>query len=171
MMENDKVIINVECPNCKARLSFVYVDGFENAMITCAKCKMNLPFKSFNMVERTKVVPITPLLGQLMVVSTGERYDLREGEFIVGRKGKLKTSDIQLDVPDRTMSRLHLKMKVVKTGNNMQHRISNAENKRPTLVNGMEMKDGDIIMLRYGDMLKMGETYVRFVKPEKAEKL
>jgi hypothetical protein len=165
-MENDKVIVNVECPNCKAGLSFAYMDGIENAMISCAKCKMKLPFKSFNIVERTKYVPITPVMGQLLVVSTGERYDLREGEFIVGRKGKEKTSDVQLDVTDRTMSRLHLKMNVTKIGNNMLHRVSNAENKRPTLINAQEIQDGDIIMLRYGDTLKMGETYVRFVKPE-----
>lgn len=165
-MENDKVIVNVECPNCKAGLSFAYVDGIENAMVTCAKCKKSLPFKSYNIVERTKYVPITPVLGQLLVVSTGKRYDLPEGEFTVGRQAKQKTADVQLEVTDRTMSRIHLRMKVVKMGSNTIHRICNGENKRPTLINAQEMQDGDIIMLKYGDTLKMGETYVRFVKPE-----
>lgn len=164
-MENEKIIF-VECPSCKAEINFKYVDGIEKAMITCAKCKKALPFKSFNKIIKTDIVPITPVIGQLLVVPTGKHYDLHEGEFTVGRLAKLKTSDIQLEVTDRTMSRIHLNMKVIKMGVNMIHHVWNAENKHPTLINAQEIQEGDIIMLKYGDTLKMGETYVRFVKPE-----
>ena len=143
-----------------------YYDGIETMQVQCENCKMTLPFNSYLIVQRTIVKPLTPVLGQLQIKSTGDVYDLFEGEYIVGRTGTAKEAGLKLAVSDRTMSRLHLKMKVVKTKLNYVHSVENAENKKPTFINGRELQKGEIVYLNYGDTLKMGETYVEFIKPE-----
>lgn len=158
----------IECPNCHKRFMVEYFDGIETKQIQCGNenCKMTLPFSSYLIVQRTLVKPVTPVIGQLQIKSTGDIYQLYEGEYIVGRTGTAKEAGLKLAVSDRSMSRLHLKMKVVKTALNYFHSVENAENKKPTYINGRELQQGEVVYLNYGDTLKMGETYIEFNKPE-----
>ena len=156
----------IECPNCHKRFTVEYFDGLEAKQVQCDCCKLTLPFNSFLKVHRTVVKPVTPVIGQLQIKTTGDIYPLFEGEYIVGRTGTAKEAGLKLAVSDRSMSRLHLKMKVVKVSFNYYHIVENAENKKPTYINGRELQQGEVVYLNYGDTLKMGETYIEFNKPE-----
>jgi len=165
----EKVILEIECPHCHKRVKIEYKDGIEDATLSCAHCTKASPFRSYAIAEGTQYIPITPVIGQLLVKSTGKRYDLKEGEFTVGRAATKKVADIMLDVTDMTMSRIHMKIKVMKSSHNYLHRITTAENKHPIFVNAKELNEKDIFMLKYGDSIKMGSTYVQFVKPDEGE--
>ena len=156
----------IECPNCHTRVTVEYFDGIESKQLQCGVCKLTLPFNSYLKVQRTIVKPVTPVIGQLQIKSTGDIYPLFEGEYIIGRTGTAKEAGLKLVVSDRSMSRLHLKMKVVKTTLNYYHSVENAENQKPTYINGRELQQDEVVYLNYGDTLKMGGTYIEFNKPE-----
>ena len=41
--------------------------------------------------------------------------------------------------------------------------VSNAENKNPTLVNGIPLLDGDVVGIKNGDILTLCETRLEYV--------
>ena len=162
----NKKYIHIECPNCHRRFTLEYFAGIEESQMQCSNCGLSVPFSSFLVIEPTYIEPITPVIGQLLVKSTGETYDLMEGTFIVGRTGSEKEADIKLNVSDRTMSRHHLKMTVRKTATNWLHCVKNANNLNPTYINDRKLENNEVVCLNYGDIIRMGKTHVEFIKKD-----
>ena len=156
--------IKVECPNCHNTLNVNYYDGIESAHITCPvpKCGVKLPFKSYLLVQETLIRAVTPVLGCLTVKSTGERHDLQEGEYILGRAGVKVEADIKFNVTDRRMSRHHMKLTIRHINQNYLHHIQKAKEGVVIHVNGIELNDYDIVTLNYGDTISLGDTYILF---------
>lgn len=97
----------------------------------------------------------------------GKAYPLATGDNIVGRKANTSSATLQIDTSadaaGRTMSREHLKIRVVElSGGKYKSMVSTYKAKNPTLVNGEQLNVEDCIVLCSGDTIKMGEVTVMF---------
>ena len=98
-----------------------------------------------------------------LLVFKGHSYPLNEGQNIVGRKANTSTASIQIDTPDRYMSRQHCSIVVTTLADGTKKAVlSNYQNKNQTSVDNMEIETNDKIRLIDGNHIKMGETTVIF---------
>lgn len=83
----------------------------------------------------------------------------------VGRKASTSKATIQIDTSDRSMSRMHSIINVTRMfDGTLRTTIKNADNKNITYVGGQILYDGDTIVLNDGDVIKMGNVNITFVK-------
>ena len=179
-------IIRIKCPNCGAELD-VYDDPANvKKSVTCPNCKVRNKFTAFKLVAPAKEVPQTPPAGDKTQESdeqektqiktkkkpavdpgyfedkaTGMRYDIPDGASTVGRKTTKTPSkaDIPVLTSDQFMSRVHMKVQANIGKDGLYHvYVSNAENKNPTLINGKELKGDDVVGVKHGDTLQLGDT-------------
>ena len=66
------------------------------------------------------------------------------------------------------MSRLHSVIEVSRMfDGSVRAIIRNADNKNRTFVGGQELVDGDRIVLNYGDVIRMGDVQITYIKDPK----
>lgn len=99
-------------------------------------------------------------LGQIRVISTGERQFLQMGDNVIGRRASTIKADIAIG-SDPYMSRRHVNIRVVKRGNNIEYQLIVLSNTNLPRINGRPMYNNDIIRLRFGDTLTLGRTDIR----------
>ena len=179
-------VIRIKCPTCGAELG-VYDDPANiKKSITCPNCKVKNKFTAFKLVSPAKDVPPTPPVGvkkqqepdeaektQVKTKkpaidpgyfedkATGVRYDIPDGISTVGRKTTKSPSkaDIPVLTSDQFMSRVHMKVQASIGKDGLYHvYVANAENKNPTLINGKELKGEDVVGIKHGDALQLGDT-------------
>lgn len=97
-----------------------------------------------------------------LVDSLGNRYDLKEGNNIVGRRAMSSRATIQIEDPTGYMSRSHASIEVRIQGGSLLHILSNTINKNPSFVNGTKVEQGDQLILNDGDRLKFASTELTF---------
>lgn len=103
------------------------------------------------------------IMGKLLY--NGKKYMLQMGINTIGRKAETSKASLQIETDDRSMSRLHSVIKVTRLlDGTLRTTIENADNKNLTYVGGQLLIDGDTIVLNDGDVIKMGNAYVTFVK-------
>lgn len=91
----------------------------------------------------------------------GRDYPLQIGVNIVGRKASTSTATVQIETPDRYMSRQHAKIVVTRQpGGKLKAVISNDHNKNISTIDGQDLLQGDAFVLNDGDHIIMGETTV-----------
>lgn len=167
-------IMKVKCPNskCGAVMTIPNAPGIADRMLTCPICKYRDKVSVFIAeMNKTQEDDSTELclsddnavIGLLEV--NGAKYPLKEGRNTVGRKAVSSTADVQLYVNDMHMSRQHICISVMKRTDNYQHRLENITSNNSVSVNGNVMKAGEIIILKFGDVIQLGKTEVHFVKP------
>lgn len=94
----------------------------------------------------------------------GRRYALRIGLNTIGRKANTSTATVQIDTPDRYMSRNHAVIDVRQVGGQIVHILKNGANKNPSYVNGSIMEADDQLIINDGDRLIFGKTEIVFKK-------
>lgn len=103
------------------------------------------------------------IMGKLLY--NGKKYTLQMGINTIGRKAETSKASLQIETDDRSMSRLHSVIKVTRLlDGTLRTTIENADNKNLTYVGGQLLIDGDTIVLNDGDVIKMGNAYVTFIK-------
>lgn len=113
------------------------------------------------MVESPQVV-MPPSIGYFQIVSTGQKYALKQGTNIIGRQHPTSQATIQIATNDGYMSRQHMKIDVLPAGNHMEYRISDNNSTNKVTLNGRQLTPGDIVMLRSGDRITIGHTDLLF---------
>ncbi len=98
-----------------------------------------------------------------MLVCQGREYPLSVGDNIVGRKAANSMAHIQLEVDDPYMSRSHLLVRVVRSGDGgLTTFVSNYKNMNTTMVNNRLLGDIDEVVINNGDLLQLANTVVQF---------
>lgn len=192
-MEN---AIKIKCPSCKAVLSVRNTPGIEKKNVTCPLCKKTYPFSEFSRPkvaapsrsrqpageaawrpaasdsyeDRTRIETTDFKLGQLILVGTGIRYQLKPRMNTVGRKNSSKPANFQIDTGEsKLMSRCHLMINVEKDENRgYVHYLSLGKaNVNPTTVNGNVLTFGiDSVILHHGDVIELPDATLRFEMPD-----
>lgn len=79
-------------------------------------------------------------------------------DSIVGRKAATSRASVQIDTTDGYMSREHIQIDV----DNGSFSVMNARNLNDTYVNSQLIANGDVVVLQHGNVIKMGESSLRF---------
>lgn len=166
--------MKVKCPHegCGTVMTIPDTPGIADRMLTCPVCgyrnkvavfiaEMNKPADEDN--TEVCISDTDDSIGALKV--EGFVYALEEGKNIVGRKAASSLADVQLEVTDNYMSRKHVCISVTKKSDGYQHRIENLNAKNLMAINGTQIQMGEIVVLNYGDVIRLGKTNVQFVRP------
>lgn len=175
-------LLRIKCPNCGAVLTIKNMLGLETKNIPCPVCKKVSKYTEYKIPKPTSSSPSgddttsfgdatqikTPnkqwSIGKLLNAGTNEEYKLVPGMNVIGRKAQSSNATIQINTDDRSMSRSHsiIEVRTLKTGGYARY-FSNAENKNATYINSQLVENGDKIILRGGETIKMANTTLRFV--------
>ena len=159
----------ITCPNCKAMIEVTNPKGLDYREITCPNpaCKATLHVKFYE--GETILAENKDLKESLgIIVYNGQKMPLREGKNSIGRKDSRNTADIGVETTDKSMSRLHCQIEVIRLKSGKVKpvisdlREQDKMEKMPTMVNDLPLKASDRIVLDDGDKIKLGETVVRF---------
>jgi hypothetical protein len=94
-----------------------------------------------------------------------EQYTLKVGQNIVGRRSENGTATVQITTADRTMSRAHALINVVRLANGSHKAvISNYHNKNRITVNGVELQRDEQLVLSHGAVVELGLTSLTYVQ-------
>lgn len=160
------------CPNCRTRLSFPKVDGYQDKIVECPICH----FKSKAAVyqggsaaqggqggdDDATQLPGSAMqqkydTGQIRVATTNQHCPLKLGTNVIGRIAQSGKADIQI-TNDPYMSRQHLQIDVVRTNYGIEHRLVEINSKNIIILNGKEIQRNDILKIQFGDKLTLGKT-------------
>ncbi|MBQ6063165.1 MAG: FHA domain-containing protein [Prevotella sp.] len=172
--------VRIKCPKCSATLEVRNAQGEGVKNIRCPKCGSTLQVRFGARKTEQQSIPLdvndelgveTQFGGEVFtrafLVCQGIRYELREGQNVVGRSSSKSVADIQLPTGDVYMSRSHANILVVKTGSGrLKCILSNGNNKNPIYINDVKLEQSDEVVLSEGDELKMGNTLVTFTNQE-----
>lgn len=173
-------LLTVVCPNCRSRLSIEGAPGIQDKMLTCPICKFKAKVSLYQIGQAGKggqgaddcstqmgssqqMVNSDP--GQMRVMQTGQICELRVGSQVLGRLAKTGTADMQIGSDkynDEYMSRRHVQIDVVRTMYGLEHHLVEIGSKNIIQLNGKNIMRGDVIILKFGDRLTLGETEVIF---------
>lgn len=164
----------VKCPSCGVVLEVRNSKNEEVKIINCPQCRMALRVRfqrqtdepmdaethitGTNEEHKTVIAGLSSPVGKAFIVCEGRKYELREGNNIVGRKASTSTADVQLAVEDRYISRHNAVIKVGKMGDGLLLTIANYKNQNPIKVGDVTLLDDDEVVLENGDVFTMGLT-------------
>lgn len=165
--------IFIVCPECRQQLSFTEVPGYQNMVVECPRChfKANASVYQSGAQARggqgadddsTHLVNTHGLAsdtGQIRVKESGEIKPLKTGSNVIGRHAQSGTADIQIS-DDKFMSRRHVQIDVVKKPGGYAHHLVELNSKNVVVLNGKPINRGDILVLKFGDVLTLGTTDV-----------
>lgn len=164
--------IRIKCPVCGAVLEALDDPANYEKHVTCPNCKTRNKYSAFKRVMPAPVPPeedsttvireiVGDAVGALVDVATGRSYPLREGRNLVGRMtyNTPPAATVPIVTENRKMSRSHLYIHVMHGADGRYHAYaSNASNRNATTINGVVLEDGDMISLKYQDVLDLAET-------------
>lgn len=162
------------CPNCRTRLSFPEVPGYQDKIVECPICHFKATANVYQGGAAAKggqgsdddatqmsgnIMQQKFDMGQIRVSSTNQRCPLNLGTNIIGRIAQSGKADIQI-TEDPYMSRRHMQIDVVKTANGIEHHLVEINSKNIIILNGKPIQRNDILKLQFGDILTLGKTDV-----------
>lgn len=169
-------IIPIKCPYCHVGMKIDPARIPDNLItFRCPKCK--LPIKLSNLAqyrtdqadENTVLLsrPIRRISGTLTILPSNltpdQSFKLHEGVNIIGRKSQSSKASIGIITGDKQMSREHIKIEMVENSQGGYNALlSDDKNKNKTLFNNIQLEKGEIIVLKNGDEIVIGETKLRF---------
>lgn len=176
--------ISIICPNCRAKLSFAGVPGWQEKLVECPQCH----FKAKANVYKTGLAAQggyganddqtqlpdnfhptqNSAIGVIKVLATGRCFQLKEGTNVLGRVASSGTADLKIS-HDPYMSRRHLQVDVVKTPLGLEHRLVEIDSKNIIVLNGRPIQRGDVLKLNVGDRMMLGRTEVAFDMPKPSD--
>ncbi|MDR1919322.1 MAG: FHA domain-containing protein [Tannerellaceae bacterium] len=171
--------VKVICPQCRTLLSFDNAPDIGDKLIVCPKCQFRAtvdvyrsgtagtgghganegPTKLPEYIRKEAVMK-----GRLKLTDTGETFELKMGQNLIGRIAETGDADIKLS-KDEYMSRRHIRIDVLESSSGLEHRLVEINSKNPTKLNEKPIPRNDILVLEFGDKLMLGRTEVVFEKP------
>lgn len=163
--------ISIICPECRRQLSFMEVSGYQDKIVECpvchfkAKVSVYLSGNSSRGAHGADDVPTELVMppkssydvGQIRVKTTNEVQWLKEGSNVIGRRAKSGNADIKIS-NDEYMSRRNVQIDVIKRPHGYEHRLVEINSTNPVKLNGKNVGKGDILIIKYGDVITLGTT-------------
>jgi pSer/pThr/pTyr-binding forkhead associated (FHA) protein len=165
----------IYCPACDTGLQ---VSLSHKGDITCPKCKKTAAAGDYRETPRqqeeetdtnTHLGDKNKLLkpGVLLLVE-GECHPakivLQKGRNSIGRKSPSSKSSIQLETPDGFMSKNHIYIDLImKPDYTFEHRLSDNRSTNGAYHNKERIEPEDVIILRPGDLIRIGHTTFKFI--------
>ena len=134
--------ITLKCPACGALISTACVPGIEQKNAECPTC-------------HTKQL-LGAYLPKLPMAVGSNTCQLHFGKQWVGRLKEGNDAEIQIPDESRYMSRHHAIISVQCTPTGLRCTLEE-HGKNPTLLQGIELCEGDIVYLNANDCLTLGE--------------
>jgi hypothetical protein len=171
--------VKVVCPQCRTILSFDNAPGIGDKLIVCPKCSFKAKVDVYRSgragtgghgaSEDPTRPPDFPcresmIKGCLRLTGTGETFELKMGQNLIGRIAETGDADIKLS-EDEYMSRRHIRIDVCAGTFGLEHRLVEINSKNPTKLNGKPIPRNNILVLAFGDKLMLGRTEVAFEQP------
>lgn len=158
----------LKCPKCGGVLLVKNTNDEESIIVTCPNCNAKIR-ATFDLAE-TQIVQPTKRNSVGSIKCNGCTYPLHTGKNILGRKAQNTSVDIPIETDDRSMSREHAQIEVVRLQNGRVKAIlsdlrnrSKAEQK-PILIECEPLDIVDRIVLSYGDTITLGNTNIKYVE-------
>lgn len=166
--------IFIICPECRRKLSFNEVPGYQNMIVECPMCHFKANASGFPKSSQLRPTCVTDDIptelvfapstsvdaGQIRVLSTDEVYYLKVGSQVIGRKAETGTADIKIS-NDMYMSRRHVQIDVVKRPIGYEHRLVEIGSTNQLKLNDEPVNRGEILRIKFGDIITLGETKIR----------
>lgn len=168
--------IKITCPQCKSALSVNKLPGIEKKVLTCPICKYKATIGSYlsnslnvqapSSDAPTEVGNTSPIKKTftsevpVCLKVNGVMYPLKVGSNSVGRKASTSTADIQI-AGDKYMSRCQGIFYVEKTINGFIYKYQELGAANHSVISGVVLEDGDVVAIKVGDVLLMGDTSVQ----------
>ena len=158
--------IPVTC-KCGSHFNAVFDDTATGmGIVRCPKCKtaiqVALPMQDNN-DDQTILPSSNDVEAPGTLHANGREYQLEIGDNIVGRRSTTSSATIQLDVNAPYMSRQPIWLRILRQPDgSLRTFISNAKAMNGTTIDGMPLLSGDMIVLKSGSKIKMGNTMVVF---------
>lgn len=173
----EKEIIKIKCPNDGDILTVQKVPGIESKYVTCPTCKQRMKFTDFKVIQDSEEETTifgggkNLIIGKLKVKSTGASYQLKIGKNVIGRKSPKSSADIQIDCPNNRMSREHLIIEVKKspTEGFIHYARLFKGHVNATFVGDLELEEGDEVILKNRNVIKLPDVDVEFTLPDEDE--
>lgn len=163
--------IFIVCPECRQQLSFNEVPGYRNMVVEYPKCHFKANASVYQSGAQARgaqgadematqlVMPpkSTSDVGQIRVKATNEIQWLKPGSNVIGRRAQTGNADIKIS-NDMYMSRRHVQIDVVKKPTGYEHHLVEINSTNIVKLNGKPINRGDILIIKFGDTLTLGET-------------
>ncbi len=172
----------ITCPICRKQYKMVPKDPSTLAQksFTCPACRYSSPFSTLikglptsGSAAAAVSTPPSPnktkvrggsgaqSRAYLTVSSTGAKFVLTQGVYILGRRSSDSTATLQL-APDISMSRQHARFALQMVGGKLMAQIIGLKTNNPILINGKVYAQGQPYTLKSGDILQLGNTVVTY---------
>ena len=160
----------VTCPKCKTQVAVENKSREAFVDISCPNCnaRMRVAFDMAETVLPQEVMEDRTIPGSLRL--NGKDYPLQVGKQTVGRLSSSGKTDLGLISSDRSMSRIHCLIEVVRMKNGRYKSIlqdARGEEKtqaKPLCLSGERLLPGERIVMHDGDSIQMGDSLVEFVQ-------
>ena len=174
------MIKRITCPKCGAVLDVKNTTGVASKVIGCPRCGAHLKVVFRQEVEEAHTVMAgeepaadggstmmapAPQKQKVYALKVGqELYRLADGMNTIGRRAPSSHATVQIHTESHALSRNHAQIEVVRyDGGISRVRISNWQNKNITTVNGRQIGEGDVLLLKPGDQVVMGDVDMTLV--------
>ena len=143
--------------------------GEEFVMITCPQCQAKLRV-AFDTGETVIAEASSDKKAIGKLVCKGVSYELQLGTNTMGRKSPKSTATIQIETDDRSVSRIHVEIYVVKLKNERikavlrDIRDTEKMEKHPSYFDDQIMYSEDRLDLENGDTFKIGGLLIKYVQ-------
>ncbi len=161
----------IRCPRCKATLQVMFHQPVASAPAPASPDETVLPQHKLTVEkapspDETILPPRNTVADPLpLLMCDDEEYTLKVGQNIVGRRSENGAATVQITTSDRTMSRAHALINVVRLANGSHKAvISNYHNKNHITVNGVELQRDEQLVLSHGAVVELGLTSLTYVQ-------
>lgn len=159
----------ITCPKCGTTLEITNPKGEEFVLIPCPKCqaKLRVAFDTGETVI-AETSSDKKKIGKL--VCGGKDYELKLGMNTIGRESPKSTATLQISTVDRTISRVHAEIEVVRLENERikvilrDIRSKEKIDAKPMFIEDQVMFPEDRVHLENGDTFKIGDTLVKYLQ-------
>lgn len=158
-----------KCPNCGTAIEVSNPESKPVVVVACPGCALKLGFR----FDNNQTVLAEPIINKKEIgylVCGGERYELKLGVNKIGRKSANSAATVQIATDDKSVSRVHAEIEVVRLDNGsikaILRDVRDAEKAslKPMYFGDDRMYPEDRLDLENGDMFKIGETTVKYLQ-------
>lgn len=159
----------IKCPNCHGLLEVTNPKNEDVLLITCpnpyCKVKMRVQFDTGETIlaQSKKNEMVSGFL-----TYQSHTYELMEGKNTIGRSSSKHEAQIEIVTDDKSMSRLHCQIEVVKLKNNRTKaiisdlRTTEKIAQSPLCVEDEPLAKEDRVVLTDGEYIQMGRQRIMF---------
>jgi pSer/pThr/pTyr-binding forkhead associated (FHA) protein len=174
-------MITICCTNCNKKLEIRFPENLSaTSVIKCSKCTFPNLYGQYenkeDIIIGQSIEDIKPSnkenenqIGWLIVEqkdSDSQKFELKLGKQIIGRKSETLHSDIGIVTKDQSFGRQHLIIECKPKNSFFECVIYRHEAKNPTFINQNELKGTEQYWLKDGDIIQAGETKIIFKTAE-----